>query len=681
MLAEFCQLALICAFVSGVIFTTQLLIQLRRSPSEAEGISQRLVALTTINLTLIFASFVGLIILFLNSDFSVRNVAENSNILLPTAYKVAASWGSHEGSLQLWIVMLSGWSTAFAYTGRALPQSFRANVLGCLLVIQSAFLLYLLTASNPFERILPAPLSGRDLNPLLQDFFMVIHPPFLYMGYVGFAVCFAIAIAALIERRFDSDWARMSRPWANAAWASLTIGIALGSWWAYRELGWGGWWFWDPVENASLMPWFVGTALIHSLAASDKRGAFKNWTILLAILAFALSLLGTFLVRSGVLTSVHAFATDPARGVFILILLGVIVGAALVLYATRAHLITPGTAFRALSKETLILTNNLLMTMALGVIFLGTLYPLFAELVTGKKMSVGPPYFEAVVTPFLLPAVLLMALAPRLEWRQAAVGQVVQSLLLPSLIAAAAAIAFLLMFDRFGVLAALGVFSAIVLLLATVSHSVSQLKKLKDAAIRSRQPESMPLGRRMRQLGIAYWAMIVAHLGIAIFALGVTFAKSLEVEKEVILKPGETVAFSGWSVTFVGVDDRRGPNYVAAAGVFELSEGSGHRIELLEPQKRRYLSGDQVLTEAAVRYGWLGDVYLSLGDPVSGAAGPDADGSWSVRIFYKPMMIWIWIGCGLMASGGVLSLFSRRIRSRSRAQDEHGVADGATATP
>lgn len=679
MLAELCQLALIFSFVSGLIFTVHLLIQLRRSPFEAELISRRLAALTAINFALIMAGFIGLVVLFVSSDFSVRNVAENSNVLLPTPYKVAASWGSHEGSLLLWIVMLSGWSTAFAYAGRALPQSFRAHVLGCLLILQSAFLLYLLTVSNPFDRILPAPLSGRDLNPLLQDFFMVIHPPFLYMGYVGFAVCFAIAIAALIERRFDSDWARMSRPWANAAWASLTTGIALGSWWAYRELGWGGWWFWDPVENASLMPWFVGTALIHSLAASAKRGAFKNWTILLAILAFALSLLGTFLVRSGVLTSVHAFATDPARGVFILILLGVIVGSALLLYAARAHLITPGNTFRTVSKETLILINNLLMSMALGVIFLGTLYPLFAELVTGKKMSVGPPYFEAVVTPFLLPAVLLMALAPRLNWYQAAAGQLMKSLVFPGMIAAGSAIAFLSIFDRFGWIAAMGLFSAIVLSLTTVSHSFGQLQKLKHAAIRSRRPESMPLGHRVRQLGGSYWAMVVAHLGIAIFALGVTFNKSLAIERELVLKPGEAVAFSGLSITFLGVDDRRGPNYVAAVGVFELSEDLGHKIELLEPQKRRYLSGEQVLTEAAVRYGWLGDIYLSLGDPVSGTAGADADGSWSIRVFYKPMMIWIWIGCGLMAVGGVLSLFNRGTESRSRIQDEQSVSGGASS--
>ena len=435
MIAELGQLSLALALALSLIAGSYSMWHVSRQTLSETLLSRALIGSALLIFGLVLAAFSALVTCFIASDFSVLNVAENSNAMLPLPYKFAASWGSHEGSLLLWVLMLSGWTAAVAMFSKRLAPGYRVRVISTLLLLQVTFLSFLLSSSNPFTRIFPAPSAGRDLNPLLQDPVMVIHPPMLYMGYVGFAVSFAFAIAALLERRLDPTWARWSRPWANAAWSFLTVGILLGSWWAYTELGWGGWWFWDPVENASLLPWLAGTALIHSLAVTDKRDALKSWTVLLAIIAFGLSLLGTFLVRSGVLTSVHAFATDPKRGIIILGLLVLVVGGAFVLYALRTKEVGMGGKFDLVSRESFLLANNVLMASALGAVMLGTLYPLIMEVMTGKKMSVGPPYFEAVFAPLLLPALWLMAMAAGSNWKASKLADILRPMVLPSIAA------------------------------------------------------------------------------------------------------------------------------------------------------------------------------------------------------------------------------------------------------
>ncbi len=660
MLAELGQILLSLALATTLLVGAQQLFVVQRGAFDADAANRLLSATAYTSFGLTLGGFVLLATLFLTSDFSVLNVAENSNTLLPPHYKFAASWGSHEGSFLLWNLMLCGWTAALALASRGLAAGYRARVLTILLLLQALFLLFMITSSNPFERLLPAVPEGRDLNPLLQDPFMVIHPPMLYMGYVGFAVAFAFAVAALMERRLDPTWARWSRPWANAAWGFLTIGILLGSWWAYRELGWGGWWFWDPVENASLMPWLAGTALIHSLAVTDKRDALKSWTILLSIVAFALSLLGTFLVRSGVLTSVHAFATDPQRGIFILSMLMVIVGAALVLYAMRTRDIGLGGGFGKVSRESFLLANNVLMTAALGAVMLGTLYPLFAEVISGRKMSVGPPYFDAVFVPLLLPAAYLMAAAPGLRWKEHSLRSLLRPMVIATAISLVLACVWVLMLGPFKWLTALGLAGGLLLTWGTLDHARKQLGKLAGNG----EPVAL-----MRKLGASYWAMVLAHMGVAVFVIGVTMVKSYESEQDIVMKQGQTVEIgNGWRLTFVGVDRVTGPNYVAQHGVFELTEGAGQLIYLLEPQKRLYPAGNQVMTEASVNYGIFRDIYVSLGDPVENKATDAAgDLSWGVRIYVKPFMVWVWLGCTLMALGGFTTLADRRYRLRQPA--------------
>jgi cytochrome c-type biogenesis protein CcmF len=666
MLAELGQLLLALALATTLLTSAQQMFALQRGGHHADGANRLLTvaALTSFGLTL--AGFLLLATLFVSSDFSVLNVAENSNTLLPVQYKFAATWGSHEGSFLLWNLMLCGWTAALALASRGLAAGYRARVLTILLLLQAFFLLFMLTSSNPFERLLPAVPEGRDLNPLLQDPFMVIHPPMLYMGYVGFAVAFAFAVAALLERRLDPTWARWSRPWANAAWAFLTVGILLGSWWAYRELGWGGWWFWDPVENASLMPWLAGTALIHSLAVTDKRDALKSWTILLSIVAFALSLLGTFLVRSGVLTSVHAFATDPKRGIFILSMLTLIVGAALVLYAARTRDIGLGGRFGKVSRESFLLANNVLMSAALGAVMLGTLYPLFAEVISGRKMSVGPPYFEAVFVPLLLPAAYLMAAAPRLRWKEHALGTLLRPMAIATAVCLALATGAVLWLGPFKWLTALGLAGGLLLAWGTFDHARVQLDKVSGPG------GPVALTARMRKLGASYWGMVLAHLGVAAFVIGVTMVKSYEVEKDLVMKQGQTVEISaGWRLTFIGVDRVKGPNYVAQHGVFELTEGGGKLIYLLEPQKRIYQAGRQVMTEASINYGVFRDIYVSLGDPIENKPTDSvADLSWGVRVYVKPFMVWVWLACVMMALGGFTTLIDRRYRLRRAASPD-----------
>src|SRR5215212_7230742 len=575
---------------------------------------------------------------FINNDFSVLNVATNSNSQLPLHYRLAATWGSHEGSLLLWVLMLALWTAAVSLFSRHLPEEMVARVLSVMGIVSVGFLLFLLFTSNPFERVFPAPADGRDLNPLLQDPGLVMHPPMLYMGYVGFSVAFAFAIAALLSGRLDAAWARWSRPWPLVAWIFLTLGIAMGSWSAYYELGWGGWWFWDPVENASFMPWLVGTALIHSLAVTEKRGSFKNWTVLLAICAFSLSLLGTFLVRSGVLTSVHAFATDPRRGIFILAFLVVVIGGSLTLFAWRAPKVGLGGSFALLSRETLLLVNNVLLVVGAGSVLLGTLYPLFIDALGLGKLSVGPPYFNTVFVPIMVPLLTLMAIGPLARWKQLDTGDIVRRLRWPALVAVVAGLGLPFLMGRWSPLVALG-------LMLAVWIAASGMLQVRERLKLARPPWS-------------FWGMQVAHLGIATFVVGVTLVKGYEVEKDVRMAFGDTVEIGGYSVRLAGVREVAGPNYIAQRGEVELSK-DGRLLRTLAPEKRLYGSSQMPMTETAIDSGFTRDLYVSMGERLDGA-GPSA--AWSVRVYYKPFVVWIWGGCLLMALGGALAAADRRYR-------------------
>jgi cytochrome c-type biogenesis protein CcmF len=601
-------------------------------------------------------AFAALMISFANNDFSVVNVASNSNSELPLAYRLAATWGSHEGSMLLWVLMLSLWTAAVALRSAHLPLPMAARVLGVMGLVSSGFLLFILTTSNPFERLMPPALDGRDLNPLLQDPGMVIHPPMLYMGYVGFAVAFAFAVAALLAGRFDAAWARWSRPWTTAAWAFLTVGIALGSWWAYYELGWGGWWFWDPVENASFMPWLVGTALIHSLAVAEKRGAFKAWTVLLAIAAFSLSLLGTFLVRSGVLTSVHAFATDPARGVFILAFLSCVIGGSLALFGWRAGRVGFAGRFDAFSREALLLGNNVLLSVAAGSVMLGTLYPLALDALGLAKISVGAPYFDAVFVPLMTPLVLLMAVGPLARWKSASVREVMGRLRWPALAAAAAALAVAVLVPAvsggFNTGAAFGLFLAAWVFAATAVLVLAQLRRGLHS---------------VKLLPLSFWGMAAAHTGVGVFIVGVTMVTCCEQQRDVKMSEGDHVDLAGWRFTFRGVQEVPGPNYVAARARIEVTR-EGRAAFVMTPEKRLYKVQQAPMTEAAIQTRLGGDLYVALGEAVD-------ERSWTVRVHSKPFVDWIWAGAFLMALGGVLALADRRYRALA-ARHLSSAADG-----
>jgi len=585
---------------------------------------------------------------FVNNDFSVLNVATNSNSHLPLQYRIAATWGSHEGSLLLWVLMLASWTLAVTAFSRHLPEDVVARVVGVMGFVSAGFLAFMLFTSNPFDRLLPAAPDGRDLNPLLQDPGMVFHPPMLYMGYVGFSVAFAFAIAALLSGRLDATWARWSRPWTTVAWMFLTIGIALGSFWAYYELGWGGWWFWDPVENASFMPWLVGTALIHSLAVTEKRGGFKAWTVLLAILAFALSLLGTFLVRSGVLTSVHAFATDPRRGVFILAFLAVVVGGALALFAWRAQRIGTGGGFAPVSRESLLLTNNVLLLAAAGSVMLGTLYPLALDALGLGKISVGPPYFETVFVPLMAPALFLMGVGPIARWKQAELPDLARrlkwafgaSLVVAALVPVA--------MGSFSALAALGLWLAAWIAASAATSLHDRVNLARGAG----------LVARLQSLPRAYYGMLLAHVGVAVFVTGVTLVKTYETEKDVRMAPGDTVELGGHVFRLEGVRDAQGPNYTAARATITVTR-DGRPLVTLHPEKRVYRVQEMPMTEAAIDYGAFRHLYVALAE----AVGP----AWIVRVHVKPFVAWIWGGCVLMALGGLLAATDRRYRVTARA--------------
>jgi len=603
-------------------------------------------------------AFLCLALSFVANDFSVVNVATNSNSQLPLQYRIAATWGSHEGSILLWVFMLGAWTVAVALKSRHLPDEMVARVLGVMGLIAFGFLLFLLLTSNPFERLFPPAADGRDLNPLLQDPGMVFHPPLLYMGYVGFSVAFAFAIAALIGGRLDATWARWSRPWTTLAWSFLTGGIMLGSAWAYYELGWGGWWFWDPVENASFMPWLVGTALIHSLAVTEKRGTFKAWTVLLAICAFSLSLLGTFLVRSGVLTSVHAFATDPRRGVFILAFLALVIGGSLTLFAVRAPKVGGGGRYDAISRETMLLANNVLLIAAAGSVLLGTLYPLFLDALNLGKISVGPPYFNTVFVPLMTPLVFLMGVGPLARWKQAPLPDLWQRLRWALVVSVVTALLLPFAAGKWTPMVSFGLLLAAWIVATTVVNVRERGRGVRGGIVAqlARQPRS-------------YWGMIVAHLGIAVFIVGVTMVKGYETERDVRMDVGDTVAIGGYTFRFDGTTDATGPNYRATRGIVDIARGGRHFTTLF-PEKRIYNAGGMPMTEAAIRTMVTGDLYVSLGEPVDG-------GAWSVRIYHKPFVTWIWAGCLLMALGGLLALSDRRYRLAFRR--EAGVAGGAAA--
>lgn len=597
---------------------------------------------------------------FMSDDFSVAYVASNSNSALPWYYKFSAVWGAHEGSLLLWALILGGWTFAVSVFSRQLPEVMLARVLGVMGMISIGFLSFLIITSNPFKRLLPnMPADGNDLNPLLQDFGLIVHPPMLYMGYVGFSVAFAFAIAALLGGRLDAAWARWSRPWTIIAWAFLSVGIVLGSWWAYYELGWGGWWFWDPVENASFMPWLVGTALIHSLAVTEKRGVFKSWTVLLAIAAFSLSLLGTFLVRSGVLTSVHAFAADPERGVFILGFLLAVVGSSLTLFAIRAPVVKSQVGFALWSRETLLLVNNLVLVVTAAMILLGTLYPLVLDALSGAKLSVGPPYFNALFLPLMALLMVVIAVGVLVRWKDTPVKWLV-GMLGPVLVGSLV----------LGVLAAfvLGDFHWAVLAVGCLSAWVL-LAGLRDLLDKTRHKGLL---KGARSLTRSYWGMQLAHAGIAVCALGVVLSSQYSAERDLRLSPGESVELGGYRFVFEGAAHHEGPNFTSDKGTVRVLDGD-RQIAVLHPEKRLYTVQQSMMTEAGIDAGFTRDLYVALGEPLG-------DGAWAVRVHVKPFVRWIWLGGLLMGLGGVLAAVDPRyrVKVKTRVRDALGLA-GAQA--
>jgi len=589
-------------------------------------------------------SFICLTTSFIQNDFSVLYVAKNSNSLLPVQYQISAVWGSHEGSLLLWVLILSLWTITVSLFSRHLPQIMVSRVLGVMGLISIGFLLFTILTSNPFDRLFPVPADGRDLNPLLQDFGLIIHPPMLYMGYVGFSVAFAFAIAALLGGQLDSAWARWSRPWTTLAWAFLTIGIALGSWWAYYELGWGGWWFWDPVENASFMPWLVGTALIHSLAVTEKRGSFKSWTVMLAILAFSLSLLGTFLVRSGVVTSVHAFATDPTRGVFILAFLGVVIGGSLLLYAFKAGNIKSAGRFSLLSRETMMLTNNIILVVVCATVLLGTLYPIYLDAIGAGKISVGTPYFNYMFTLFMLPLVFLLAIGPLTRWKKHSVKDLISSISILFIISILSGIScyFLLGTISWSVAGVISLFTWIV-----GSSLLNLYKRVENKSNKLTALTTVPLN---------FYGMFLAHIGVAVFMMGATFTSHYSEEKDIRMKPGDTLDMAGYNFQFKGATEVTGPNYRAQEGTIVVRQND-EELTTLKPQKRLYLVQRSPMTEAAIDASLNRDLFIAMGEPLG-------NGEWSIRIQYKPLIRWIWLGTIIMALGGLLALSDKRYRTK-----------------
>ena len=594
---------------------------------------------------MLLVSFAMLMTSFAQDDFSVRYVAENSNTALPIQYKLSAVWGGHEGSLLLWVAILGLWTTAVSLLSKTLPLTMQARVLAVMGMIGVGFISFTLLTSNPFWRLLPdAALQGADLNPLLQDFGLIVHPPMLYMGYVGFSVAFSFAIAALLDGHYDAAWVRWSRPWTSVAWAFLTAGIALGSWWAYYELGWGGWWFWDPVENASFMPWLVGTALLHSLAVSEKRGLFKNWTLLLAILAFSLSLLGTFLVRSGVLTSVHAFASDPERGYYVLILLAITVGGSLLLFALRATTVESRVGYRFWSRETFLLSNNIILIIAALTVLLGTLYPLFLDAMGGGKISVGPPYFNAAFVPLMVLLIIAMGLGLGSKWKRINPNELWRLLRSPALIAITLGLVFPFIYK--GEFNASTALAAALLAWLLLASSVDLRRRLRHQI----------WWQGLRKLNPGYYGMLLAHVGIGITALGIAVVSHYSVQKDLRMAVGDQATLGQYEFTFMGVENVVGPNFTAIEGRVKVVK-SAELVTNLMPQKRTYTARGQTMTEAAIDPALSRDIYVAMGEPL-------ADGAWAMRLHIKPMIRLIWLGAVFMALGGILAVWDKRYRRK-----------------
>jgi cytochrome c-type biogenesis protein CcmF len=598
-------------------------------------------------------SFAVLSWAFYKNDFSVLYVASNSNSELPTFYRFAAVWGAHEGSLLLWALALSTWSVAVGALSRNLPETFAARVIGVLGIVSIGFLSFILFTSNPFERLVPAAVDGRDLNPLLQDPALAIHPPMLYIGYVGFAVAFAFAVAALLEGKLDEKWARWARPWTTLSWVFLTVGIALGSWWAYYELGWGGWWFWDPVENASFMPWLVGTALIHSLAVTEKRGLFKSWTLLLAITAFSLSLLGTFLVRSGVLVSVHAFASDPSRGLFILAFLGVCIGGSLALFAWRGPALRAKGGFDTVSRESFLLLNNVLLLVAAALILIGTLYPLFLDALNLGKISVGPPYFNTVFLIPTLPLLFLLAFGMHSTWKKWRFADIKTPLLVMLGVALAVGVVVpVVAYGGFHVMSAVGLTAGLWVILSALYEPFQRL-------------------RRKQSLSRGVLGMTLAHIGVGLFAIGVTVTQMYRIEKDIALKPGESVTMQGYDFAFNSTRMVKGPNYDAVEAEVVITR-EGREVATLHPQKRVYRVQRSPMTESGIEVDWNRDLFVAMGEDLGG-------GAWSMRIQYKPMVRFIWFGALVMAIGGLVAVSDRRYRTGRVTSDQKVPGRGAVA--
>ncbi|MDX6575390.1 MAG: cytochrome c-type biosis protein CcmF [Blastocatellia bacterium] len=661
MIPEIGQIALILALMLAVTQATLPLI------GAARGIPQLIaVARPTAQAQFIFVAvaFCCLAYSFISNDFSVLNVATNSNSQLPLQYRLAATWGSHEGSLLLWTFMLTIWMVAVSLFSNHLPREMVARVLSVMAVISTGFLLFMLLTSNPFQRLIPVPPDGHDLNPLLQDPAMVAHPPMLYMGYVGMCVAFAFAISALIGGRLDATWARWSRPWTTVAWMFLTCGIALGSFWAYYELGWGGWWFWDPVENASFMPWLVGTALIHSLAVTEKRGGFKSWTVLLAIAAFSLSLLGTFLVRSGVLTSVHAFATDPKRGIFILGFLTVVIGGSLALYAWRAKQVGLGSKFEVFSRESLLLTNNVLLIVAAGSVLLGTLYPLFVDALNLGKLSVGPPYFNSVFVPLMAPAAFLIGVGPIARWKHAKIPELAVRLRLAFALSLVTAVILPFVIGGWKWRASLGLLLFCWIVATSIQNILSRVRS---------QSGELSLLSRLKAPSRSYYGMHLAHIGVAVFIAGVTVVTSYQTERDVKMNIGDTVSVGGYEFRLDNLAQYKGPNFKAVRADMEVTK-NGSPVTVMHPEKRAFTVSGNATSETAIDRSVWRDLYLSLGDEVPG-------GGWTVRVYHKPLVNWIWGGALLMAIGGGFAVTDRRYALASRKQARETPSSKTEAAP
>lgn len=660
MIAETGHFALILALCTAII---QIILPLWGYARSDHTLMRVAIPSATAQLLLLLVAFGALTMAYVTSDFSVENVWQNSHSAKPMIYKISGVWGNHEGSMLLWVLILAAFGASVALFGRNLPHDLRSCVLAVQGAIGAAFLLFILSTSNPFLRTHPAPLDGQGLNPILQDPALAFHPPFLYAGYVGFSLAFSFAVAALITGRIDAAWARWVRPWTLAAWMCLTLGIAMGSWWAYYELGWGGWWFWDPVENASFMPWLAGTALLHSALVMEKRDALKVWTVLLAILTFSLSLMGTFLVRSGVLTSVHAFAVDPERGIFVLAIMAFFTGGALALFAGRATVLRQGGLFAPISREGALVLNNLLLTTACAAVFIGTLYPLGLEAVTGDKISVGPPYFNATFGPLMIPLLLAVPLGPFLAWKRGDLLGALQRLSFAAVLALLATLAAAAIFARGPWMATLGIGLGVWLIAGALSEIAFRIKLLRAPGAES--------WRRLKNLPRSAFGTAIAHTGVGVMVLGIIGTTAWRHEAILAMKPGDKTEIAGYTLEFGGVAPGRGPNYTEVIGVFKVKQ-DGVDAATLHPAKRLYNAPRQPTSEAGILASWGGDLYTVLGDELK-------DGAYSIRIYFHPLVRLIWIGSIIMFLGGLMSLMDRRLRVGAPKRARKGPAVPAAA--